>query len=221
MDLIKHLEFFNPIALEHPIHIIGCGAIGSNLAEQLTRLGCTQIHLYDFDIVDEYNIANQSFVYQDIGQPKTNCVGRMMRSINPEVVYVTHDKGYTDEPLSGYVFLCVDNIELRRAIVEANMYNPYILAMFDFRMRLSDAQHYAADWTNEKQRNRLLASMQFSEAEAKEGTPVSACGTTLSVLSTVRMITAMGISNFINFVKKEPIRPMLLVDAFAFNILSV
>lgn len=221
MDLSKHLEFFNPIAMEQPIHIIGCGAIGSNLAEQLARLGCSNLHLYDFDVVNEHNIANQSFSYADVGLPKIDCVLQMMKAINPDIEARLYPKGYIDGPLSGYVFLCVDNIELRRTIVEAHMYNPHILAMFDFRMRLSDAQHYAALWSDEKQRDRFLASMQFSEEEAKEATPVSACGTTLSVLPTVRIITAVGIGNFINLVKERGLKNLILIDAFAFNTLAM
>ena len=37
MDIIKHLEFFNPLEMEDSIHIIGLGAIGSTVAETLTR----------------------------------------------------------------------------------------------------------------------------------------------------------------------------------------
>ena len=80
--------------------------------------------------------------------------------------------------------------------------------MFDFRTRLTDAQHYAADWS--------YKSMNFSHEEAQEETPVSACGVTLSVAPTIRIIVACGVSNFVNFVKKEPLKKMIQIDAFSF-----
>ena len=33
MNLNKHYEFFNPMSVTDEIHIIGCGAIGSTIAE--------------------------------------------------------------------------------------------------------------------------------------------------------------------------------------------
>ena len=63
MDISKHMDFYNPIIdFKDQIHIIGCGAIGSTLAEMLTRMGFQELHLWDFDIVTEHNIANQSFL---------------------------------------------------------------------------------------------------------------------------------------------------------------
>ena len=151
MDITKHLEFFNPISLESSIHIIGVGAIGSNLAETLARLGLTNIHLYDFDIVSKHNVANQVFFDDQIDKPKIECIAETMRRINPEIEITLHDKGWsTGTRLSGYVFLAVDNIEIRKQIVQENKYNTNIIAMFDFRMGLEDAQHYACDWKEQK-----------------------------------------------------------------------
>ena len=39
MNLNKHREFFDPEQFDDAIHIIGCGAVGSTIAEQLARLG--------------------------------------------------------------------------------------------------------------------------------------------------------------------------------------
>lgn len=92
--------------------------------------------------------------------------------------------------------------------------------MFDFRIRLEDAQHYAADWKNPKMVNNFLATMQFSHEEAKKETQVSACNVELSVAPTVRQICALGVSNFINFVKSggAAIKKMILASAFDFDI---
>lgn len=222
MDLAKSYEFFQPEMCTERINIIGCGAIGSTVAENLVRFGLTNIALYDFDYVEPHNIANQMFRQIDIGKTKVSALAEILYSINPELKETMKlvDKGYVGQKLSGYVFLCVDNIDLRRKIAQSCKDNPYIKAMFDFRMRLTDAQHYAANWNDRKMVEDFLGSMAFSHDEAKAETPVSACNITLSVCPTVRTIVAYGISNFVNFVKNGVIRKQILIDAFKFDVLA-
>ena len=220
MNIAKSYEFFKPETCDERIHIIGCGAIGSTVAENLVRYGLKNLTLYDFDTVCSHNIANQMYTEQDIGKLKVEALKEALLRINPEIegsIRVVPD-GYKNNRLSGYVFLCVDDIDLRRKIAETNKNNPFILGMFDFRMRLTDAQHFAADWHDRKMIDNFLASMDFTHEEAAKETPVSACNLTLSVCSTVRMIVSVGVSNFINFVKGEGIRKMILCDAFSYQL---
>jgi len=221
MNLAKHMDFFDPTQIQTPIHLIGLGAIGSHVACMLTRLGCQRFHLYEFDHVVPHNLANQVYNDADINRPKLEVTIEKMLAINPGLNIIAHPEGYKTQRLSGFVFLCADSIELRRQIVEANLYNEYILAMADWRMRLADAQHYLADWSNEKEKADFLGSMQFSSAEAKAATPVSACGTAMSIIPTVWTITAMGIANFINLVKGEPHRKVILIDSFVPDIMPM
>ena len=214
MDLSKSYEFFRPDMCQERLHIMGCGAIGSTVAENLVRLRLTNITLYDFDYVEPHNIANQMFRQVDVGKLKVDALADILCDINPELKKDIKlvSKGYVGQKLSGYVFLCVDNIDLRREIATACKDNPYVKAMFDFRMRLTDAQHYAADWKNKKMVETFLNSMAFSHDEAKEETPVSACNVVLSVVPTVRAIVARGVFNFINFVKGNGIHKFIQVN---------
>lgn len=223
IDLSKSYDFFKPEDCRDRIHVIGCGAIGSHVAEQLVRYGLTRITLYDFDTVEAHNIANQLFTQEDIGKLKVNAVADYLYKINPDVAndIKLADKGYTGQKLSGYVFLCVDNIDLRREIATSCKGNPNIKGMFDFRMRLEDAQHYAAAWNNKKMIDDFIASMNFSHDEAKKETPVSACNMTLSVCSTVKTIVSYGVSNFINYIKGRPMKKMILMNAFDYDVVAI
>ena len=220
LDRNKVMEYFDATQIKSPIHIIGCGAIGSHVAEQLARMGCENIHLWDFDIVSPHNITNQMFLHVDIGYNKTSCVAEMMLEINPDLAgkVTMHHKGWVDEPLTGYVFLCVDNIDLRRQIITVNQYNPNCIAFFDFRMRLTDAQHYMAVRDDAAQMKKLLESMAFSHAEAKDATPKSACNVELSVIYTVKGIVSFGVSNFVRLVLGQSTKTMILLD---FNLLTL
>ena len=216
MNLNKHLEFFNPLEIEDEIHIIGVGAIGSNLALMLTRLGCSNIHLYDFDQVEEINIANQNYYHDQVGKNKTLATLQNMLSINPKLEFTLHNKGWKPgDILTGYIFLCLDNIDIRREITKACANNRYVKAVLDFRMGLDDAQHYMAEMSDEKAVNRLLESMDFTHEEAKEALPVSACGTSLSVLPTIWTVISAGVANFINFCKTGKYKHTILINPFA------
>lgn len=218
MNLNKHREFFNPEELEDEIHIIGVGAVGSTIAENLARLGVKKLYLYDFDTVTEHNITNQMFTNKHIGMLKLDALTQILTEINPEIELITVPEGWTEgTTLSGYIYLAVDDIELRQKIVKENLYNTNIKAMFDTRMRLTDAQHFACKWTDKGQKH-LLATMNFTKEEAQESTPISACGTTLSVTPTVRIICALAVSNLINLINKDELRKTIVIDAFEMTV---
>ena len=220
MDLTKSIEYFNPSKVTQKCHIIGCGSVGSTVAENLARLGITNFVLYDFDKVEPHNIANQMFVHSDIKTPKVDAVKKIICDINPEAekFIEIHSEGYTNQKLNGYVFLAVDNIDLRREICEKNKMNRAIKAVFDFRTRLEDAQHYAADWGDLKQVVNIIKTMDFSHEEAHEATPTTACGTELGVAPTVRTVCSLGVTNFMNFARGLPIKKIILCNPFTFEV---
>lgn len=218
MDLNKSYEFFKPECVKDRIHIIGCGSVGSTIAENLVRCGITKLTLWDFDTVESHNIVNQMFRESDVGKEKTQALFDLLTEINPAVKQDIQikKKGWNGEVVSGYLFLCVDNIDLRRKIVEAHMDSPYVKAVFDVRTLLESAQHYAADWSSYEQRTYLLNTMSFSHDEAVAETPVSACGFTLGVATTVRIICAVAVNNFMKFVKNDTFSKLVMVDCFGF-----
>lgn len=216
IDLNKSYEFFQPSLVNSTIHIIGCGSVGSTLAENLVRFGLTNIVLWDMDTVCSHNIANQMFREADIGKPKVEALFDILYDINPDVKQTIKLKpdGWNGQMLSGYLFLCVDSIETRQEIVKKHFNNMNVKAVFDFRTGLTSAQHYAADWKDYKSKQNLLNSMQFTHDEASAETPVSACGITLGVATTVRLICALGVNNFVNFVKGNGIWKFCQMDGF-------
>lgn len=222
MDLSKSYEYFQPEKDDARIHIVGCGSVGSTVAENLARCGITKFTLWDFDVVEPHNLANQMFRKKDVNKPKVEALLDILAEINPDIRDDAELKpnGWRGKMISGYIFLCVDNIDLRREIVQKHMDSPYVKAMFDFRTRLEDAQHYAADWSDYKMKQDFLNSMSFSHEEAAEETPVSACNVTLSVAPTVRIICAYGVANFMNFWNGKGIKKLILANAFGFDTLA-
>lgn len=216
MDLSKSYEFFQPEKDDARIHIIGCGSVGSTIAENLARCGVTKITLWDFDKVEPHNIVNQMFDQRHVGKPKVEALQDILIDINPEIKDDIEIKpeGWKGKLLSGYIFLAVDSIDLRRKFVEKHFDSPYVKAMFDVRTMLTGAQHYAAAWDDYKMKKDFLASMQFTHDEASEEVQVSACGIVLGVVTTVRLISALAVNNYIKFVKGEGIWKFVQIDGF-------
>ncbi len=217
MDLNKSLEFFDPSKVKERCHIIGCGSIGSNVAELLARYGVTDMVLWDFDVVEPHNIANQLYTELDVGTEKTKALHYLLSHINPALKSSIKLKSkYTGEALSGYVFMCVDNVEVRQMIVNANWYNPNVIAVLDFRTTLLEGQCYFADWNNITQKESLRTSLDFTHQEAISNASISACGFELSVSPVVRMCAIMGIVNFTNFVNKVPTKHLILCQPYSY-----
>lgn len=217
MDLSKSYEFFQPEKDDTRIHIVGCGSVGSTIAENLARCGVKKFTLWDFDKVENHNIVNQMFRQQDVGKLKVDALKEILMEINPDIgdSIQLKPKGWQGKLMSGYIILAVDSIELRREIVEKHFDSPYVKAMFDVRTMLTGAQHYAADWSSLKAKETFLNSMQFSHEEAAEETQVSACGFVLGVATTVRLISALAVNNYIRFVKGEGLWKFVQIDGFS------
>lgn len=118
-----------------PVHIIGCGAVGSYFFQTLFRAGypLNLITLWDFDYVEEANISSQTFVQADVGNLKTeslvDLVHKTLLSNDELLIYLqggvrtftqlpTIKGKYTNENLTGIVIIAVDSLESRIKILE-------------------------------------------------------------------------------------------------------
>lgn len=206
MDLRKHSEYFDPNTVSVPIHVIGLGAVGSNIADQLARFGFDNIHLWDKDIVEFKNITNQMYSTFHVSYEKTKAMKSIMLDINPEISLTLHEK-YSGEQLDGYVFLAVDSIKIRRLAIESNLNNPKLLAVFDTRLGSTDAQAYSAKGGELQE---LLETMNFTDEEAALQAPRSLCGEVISIRSTVQIITSLQVQNFVNLLRKGKLNKQIL-----------
>ena len=101
----------------------------------LAHCGVTNFVLYDDDTVESHNIANQMFRRRTSDGQGGGPPG-YPGEINPEIadeIRIVNGK-YVDQPLSGYVFLCVDSVAVRKTIAQSQQYNPEILTLSDVRL---------------------------------------------------------------------------------------
>jgi len=97
--------------------IIGCGAIGRNVALQLASIGIGKLQLIDFDAVEDTNVTTQGFLTDQIGLQKTVALSNSIRLIDPTIdIEQIADRWRPRQEISSTIFCCVDSIETRGLI---------------------------------------------------------------------------------------------------------
>ena len=100
--------------------VIGVGAIGRQVALQLTAMGIAWLQLTDFDVVEESNLASQGYLEDDLGQPKVEATADLCHQINHNLeLYSVNDRFKRSMSIGNVVFCCVDKIDVRRLIWES------------------------------------------------------------------------------------------------------
>ncbi len=80
------------IASSHAV-VIGCGALGCGVIDQLARAGVGRLTLIDRDIVEWSNLQRQTLFDEDdarTGQPKAIAAARRVRAINSSIQVEAH-----------------------------------------------------------------------------------------------------------------------------------
>jgi len=103
------------------ICIVGCGAIGANLAETLARMGLPQMRLIDCDRVETRNLSTQPFWRSDVGQLKARALARLVyraAQCRAEAITERLTEANAAKLLKGsdLVVDCLDNSASRRAV---------------------------------------------------------------------------------------------------------
>ncbi len=100
--------------------VIGVGAIGRQVALQLTAMGIPRLQLVDFDVVEMSNLASQGYLEEDLGKLKVEATAAQCKRINSGIEVISAPERFRRSMEIGTaVFCCVDKIDVRRLIWEA------------------------------------------------------------------------------------------------------
>jgi sulfur carrier protein ThiS adenylyltransferase len=100
--------------------VIGVGAIGRQVAIQLTAIGVPVLQLVDFDHVEISNLASQGYLQKDLKRPKVDATAEFTREMNNDLnVEVIFERFKRSTPVGDCVFVCVDSIVIRKLIWDA------------------------------------------------------------------------------------------------------
>lgn len=185
--------------------VIGCGAIGRQVALQLTAIGIPKIQLIDFDRVELSNVTSQGYLTLDVGRPKVEATGDSCHQLEHLLdVEQIEDRYRPSHAIGTAVFCCVDSISNRAAIWRS--VEPRCRFWGDGRMLGETVRVLAAG----EQGRKHYAATLFPQAEAQAGR----C-TSRSTIYAAGLAAALLVHQFTRYLRRLP----LDVDA-SFNLLA-
>ncbi len=100
--------------------VIGVGAIGRQVALQLTAMGVPWLQLIDHDRVEMSNLASQGYLEEDLDKLKVEATAELCKRVNSGAdIHVIPERFRRSMEVGNAVFCCVDKIDVRRLIWEA------------------------------------------------------------------------------------------------------
>ena len=177
--------------------IIGCGAIGSKLAIELCKLGVNELFIYDNDKVESHNLSNQAFIMSDIGKPKVAALKERIAEISSMEV-VDYEELFTKDtaPQTDVVFLCVDNMETRKEIIETVFRSGIVNHVIETRMGVDELRVYHLEKDDIA---KWVAQAYYPNAKAE----TSACGTSLTVGATASICASLACWQYMKLFMKD------------------
>lgn len=121
-DFVDQVKIFDPKQWSWPVHVIGAGGINNMLGMVLAKMGITEIHVWDDDVLESRNLPTEvAYGESTCGQPKTvafaDSIYHLM--VNGVEVYQHQERVTADTELSGVVISGVDSMSGRQEIWEA------------------------------------------------------------------------------------------------------
>lgn len=197
----RHQPIFDPANHNHDIHIIGCGATGSRIFMALVELGCTNIHCYDFDVVEDHNLANQAFLTKHVGMLKVDACAdlyELKTGRKPPGTMTFHNVKLPDaklEDMEGVVFLLTDTMSSRQEIYDHCIYgNPLIDCVVETRMASTHGNIFILNPQDDEMSKWWVGTL-IDDGEAE----LSPCGQPMSVGTTASIIANMAVMQYMWF----------------------
>lgn len=220
LDTRRHDAIFDNKSFDCPVNIIGVGGVGSHVARLLAKLGVgshSAVNVYDGDRVEPHNLSNQAYLSQHVGSYKTDALYDQYYKwsggveIYPRAQYVT-----AQIPLSGIVFLCLDQMEPRKAICEQSVWrNPDVKLLIETRTSVAHAMVFALDPNRERHIECWDAYWYPSEMADND----TGCNGPQSIITSVEMTSILAVQSFLHFARTGTVEGM--INRFSFDLTAL
>jgi molybdopterin/thiamine biosynthesis adenylyltransferase len=208
IETLRHINVFLPETFgDTPIHIIGCGATGSKIAISIAKLGITTLHLWDDDVVESHNIANQAYSLNDIGKSKVDALSSIIKE-HTGLIPICHNEKVKNQKLSGVIFVLTDTMASRKEIFENCIkLNLSVQLLIETRMGTDNGRVYSINPSNPSQVEDYLNTFYTDDIAE-----TSACGARTSVGPTADVISGVAVWQFIRHHNIKTDRPSEFKD---------
>ena len=239
IDITRHQSVFTPSEHDYPIHIIGAGATGSRIFASLIDLGVTNIKVYDFDVVESHNLANQIYTAADVNAMKVDaCRNYAANKLGVEPHALPTEMEFVADKITGasiragmhirsggVVFILTDTMQSRKALFkaliaphEAGVAGPgrsqsadVPFLIIETRMGSTHGNVFTINPYDFEQRAAWLNTLVDDTDE--DNIELSPCGTTLSVGPTASLIANYAVWQMMQFFT-DPLSVQPQVDLF-------
>lgn len=191
--------------------VIGVGAIGRQVALQLSAIGVRRLQLVDFDRVDFSNVTTQGYCAADVGELKVEATAAAILALDPSIeVEKVADRYRSKLAVGEAVFCCVDSIEARAAIwrtagrqarfwVDGRMLGETIRVLA--KVAGSGRDHYS--------------TTLFPASEAQAGRCTSG-----STIYAANIAAGLMVSQFVRYLRRQPIDQDLSLNLLASELVA-
>jgi hypothetical protein len=152
--------------LNTKLNIIGAGAIGSFSALTLSKMGFTDISVYDADTVELHNLPNQFYRESDIGKPKVVALKEIIQAFTGTEIKA-YQEMYKSQSISGITIVGVDSMDVRIGIWKKLKLNIRVPLLLDARMGGEVMMLIAINPTDIADIKRYEASLYTSKEAVK------------------------------------------------------
>ena len=192
IDTQRHITIFDPSQHKLPIHIIGAGATGSHITYALAKLGFEDVTVWDFDIVEAHNVANQLYGLEDVGKPKVVALQNYIKRATNVEIKIKNEPCTENSKLAGIIFLLTDTMVSRGEIWKTIKLNFDVNLMVETRMGASSGIIHALN-PNVIELCKCWEGTLFSDDKGER----SACGGRISVGPTAITLTGYAVWSMI------------------------
>jgi len=186
--------------------VVGVGAIGRQVALQLTAMGIPWLQLIDFDVVEASNLSSQGYLEDDLGRHKVNATADICQNINHHLeVYEIKERFRRSMKIGDVTFCCVDKIDVRRLIWQA--VKDRVNFFCDGRMSAETLRVLTA--CDAKSRQHYPSTL-FSAEQAYAGT----C-TAKTTIYCVNVAAGLMLAQFTKYLRQMPIEADIQLNLLA------
>ena len=141
----KGATWFSP--KERNVIVGGAGSLGSFTVFLLARMNFKP-YVYDFDVIEEHNLAGQLFGYSDLGLSKVEALRNRVKDLTGTYIN-TSSSEYNEESFTcEYMFSCFDNMKAREVffnnwvkhVNENDVVEGFIPIFIDTRLNFENMQ---------------------------------------------------------------------------------
>lgn len=217
MDLLRQIDLFKPEQFKDKrIDVIGVGATGSYIAWLLSKIGLSNIHIWDNDTIEEHNVPNQCFMLNHIDKSKVIAMKEMVKD-GAGIDLVEHnEKVESSQQLGKIVFLLVDSMDMRKTIWNNLLkYKLNIECVIETRMSADSGRVYLIH-PYDPDHIRSWEETLCSDDEAE----VSSCGASISIAPTASLVASIAVWQLIKWLNKQEVENEVLISCRPWTMIS-